>query len=546
MFSAVDVLPQVETGESDVIEEVIVTAQKREQMLSEIPFALQALPGDELQKRGVTHVNDVVRMVPGATFTQSLANSGSVITLRNVGAYSRGEPTAASYVDEVPFSLPGLAYSPSNSMFDLERVEIIRSPQGTLYGQGAMGGVIKMITAEPNLTDGFSGVVKATGTRVKDGESGGGLDLSLNIPIVDDKLGARIVVSSHDYGGWLESSDFPSPAGGEDINDSDSLDVRAKLLYEPNDDLTIKLSYWHNETNEFFGNQAFPDPQARSYDFTFGGVTQNDVDFDIYSGFVRYIFGETLLEYSLSQMDWTTFIPGAVFGLEFLGDDEVTATTNELRILSNGDGPFSWVAGIHHREADRDGFLFVNISGNDFSTTDSEAIAVFGEASYSFLDGFAEVLVGMRWFEDERDYTQLDVANVFTAASETYDAISPRFNISLRPSDDGMIYFNAAKGFRSGLINPSAVLSIVDPTFANDRFTDSDELWTYEIGGKWDFLDGDLYAELTYYYTEWEDVQLQVNFGGGIAINNNIGDVEIKGLEYGLTYRTPIDGLTRL
>ena len=543
----------VSAEEETEIEEIVVTAQKREALLSDIPFAMQALTGEEIEKHGLTRVEDLFKIIPSATVTQSSSTAVTTFSIRGISTYVEMDPTVAHYIDEVPFSLPATGYAPTANLFDLERVEIIRSPQGTLYGESSMGGVVRLITADPDLDSGFSGKIKLTGTTVKEGDSGFGGDLAMNIPMVDGKLAGRLMVSYHELGAYLDSPDFEG--GSEDINDVDKLNVRGKLLFQPRDDFSMKFSYWHHETDEPFGNTVdLSDPSER-FLLTGGGLTAYEVDYDIYAGFLRKEFDFATLEYSGSYLDWTMYFPVSLpiggFGVYdadfgFASD----ANTHELRLLSANDGPLTWVAGFYYREGSKeftlqDGeFRPLFVFPDEVTRIDSEAWAAFGEASYEFMDGLVEVLVGLRWFDDERQFTQdIDGGGRVVDTDSRYDSLSPRLNVTLRPSEQGMIFFNAAKGFRSGTMTPFAAIvgtGAFIPPGTDLSTTDSDELWSYEAGVKWDFLDGDLSVEVVGYYTDWEDVQLLYTFFPGIGANVNVGDAELMGIDYSVSYRTPV------
>ena len=536
-----------------LLEEIVVTAQKREQNLSDVPIAVQALSGIELEKQAIEMATDLVKLIPGATVTQQASSGTATYSVRGISSYVELDPVVGYYVDELPFAIPGNTYAPPGNLFDLERVEVIRSPQGTLYGQGAMGGVIKLVTKDPDLERGFFGKARVNGNDVEGGEMGFGGDIAVNIPVIEDKLAANLTVSYHDHGGWLDSPDF-RPGGASNINAADSLDVRGKILYEHSDDFRAKFSIWHHQTDEPFGNSAsFPNPEDRMLT-TGGGPTAYNVDYDFYSMFLEKDFGFATAEYSLTYSDWDLEFPVSIpiLGIPFVAvfDNVSDAMTHELRFLSNGDGPFNWVAGFYYRDGERtfsssNGFFGFPLPEED-NLIESNSIAVFGEASYAFFDGFAEVLVGLRWFEDDRDFSQ-QVAGASTFdEGETFDSVSPRFNLTLRPSDNGMLYFNAAHAFRSGNANAAITVLFNQPNFPGRdiRFVEEDELWTYEVGAKWNFLDGNLVAEVAAFYTEWDDVQAITGSPVALGFQTNAGEAEIKGVEYAFTWATPLEGLT--
>ena len=552
-----------ESSSAKPIEEIVVTAQLREQAVSDIPFAIQALSGEKIEMQGLETGTDLIKIIPGATTTQANSSTNTTLSIRGVSSYVEMDPVIGYYIDDAPFGIPGFTYAPSPGLFDLERVEAIRSPQGTLYGQSAMGGVIKVYTKDPDLTAGFYGRVRVGASTVHDGDDGWNADLSMNIPLIEDKLAGSLTISQREVGGWLEVVDYQG--GTEEANDIETFEARGKILWEPNDDLSIKFSIWHQDTDENFGNwvssPAFGfDPSDRQL-LSGGGLGGFFLEFDIYSLFVRKDMEFATLEYSATYADWELNFPialGFAPGVGFVSNIFVNtdATTHEFRLLSNNEGPFNWVVGYHYREGEkdfnsRDSFVFGFPNPDQVSIIDTEAQAVFGEASYEFMDGFAELTLGLRWFEDDRDFFQTTTppggpTTVGFDQSETFDAVSERINVTLHPSENGMVYFNAASAFRSGVSNLGNSIAVAEPLFpgVDLRFADADEIMTYELGVKWDFLEGDLTTEFVVFHSDWEDAQTYLGAGPASGISVNAGDVEIQGFEYAINWRTPLEGLT--
>ena len=536
-------------SEAGVIEEILVTAQRRHQAISEVPLAIQALSDEQIEVRGFVETSDIIKWVPGASSSQSLSPTATTVSIRGIGANSGSEPTVAYYLDETPFSIPGQAFSPTSNLFDMDRVEVLRSPQGTLYGQSSMGGTIKLISRDPDLRSGFGGRIKLGAAAVHDGNAGYSSDIALNIPMIEDRLAGRLVVSYQEPGSYVDSTDYPDANGSDDINDSELLNIRTKLLYQATDDLSIKLSYRYHSSDVYWGNVSSAH-REREFNISGGQATYMDTQYHVGALTFDYNLGFATLTSTTNYIDWEHPIH---FGYSFVVSDggyTSDGLSHETRLVSSSDGPFQWVAGGYYRDASRNLTFVITIPGlgtlpEDDTTVDSEVWAVFGETSYELFDGFAEILLGLRYFEDKRDRKQIVGGVLQQAVDDKTTDINPRFNVTLRPTEDIMVFANIAKGYRSAMFNnniaiaQAAMLGLGDLTA-----TDSDSLWTYEVGVRWSFLDGDLSLELIGYYTDWKDAAYSVTVAPPIPADINIGDAELKGLDFALAWRTPLEGLT--
>ena len=544
---------------SDAIEEIVVTAQKRDQALSDVNFSVQAIDGAEVEEKGILELRDLIKNIPGAAFGQSFSPNSQTVAIRGVATFVGGtDPATGYYIDDFPFSIPGLAIAPPMSSFDLDRIEIIRSPQGTLYGASAMGGIIKYVTADPDADAGFNGKIQASGSTYEDGDSSYSGNVALNIPIVENEMAARLTASSRKTGGFIDNTD---PAIDDDDHNHFRQDnVRGKLLYTPSDNFSANLSIWYNEgaeRNGYFSSLAF-DPADRINPAPAADENRIDSKFTIGSFSFDWDLGDVVLQESFSYADYKSDLTFnfSAFGATSLTQIDMQTFTNELKLLSDySDSPWNWIAGVFYRNIDRDNMLDFDIVG--FLDSDDDLVievkewAVFGELSRAFADGLIEVLIGLRYGEDKRNYDGLATTSIFlappinipTVAAETFETLNPRFNITLRPNDDQMFFVNAAKGFRAGLINFSALSLEAMAVGLPGGTVDDDALWSYEIGTKSYFFDERLYLDAAAYFTDWRDAQWAIPLPSGNAVTNNVGDIQILGLDIALSYRTPIDGL---
>jgi len=533
-----------------VIEEIIVTATKREENIYDTALSISTVTEEKLEHQGITDFSSLAYSVPGVSVTQPFVPLLSVVATRGLSSTIGADATTGFYLDDTSVSIPGNAFGPGADLFDIQRVEVLKGPQGTLYGQGAMGGAIRVITNQPDPTE-FGVRAQATYFGTKNGEASSGFNAAVNIPIVQDKLAARVVYGTRDEGGFL---DDVTGNLGNNVNDNEFENVRARIAFTPNDKLTISGLYWKYEAEDIFGNNpnsAEPKDMERILD---GDVeTTYGYEFDLFSGSFSYDLGFATVENTFSVYE--PFIPQFFFnGTTTIEADVAIAgeeiTSNELRLVSNDDGPFKWMLGGYYREGEAPFYLAVGAGGFIFfaqtQTLDSESYSIFGEASYRFGDW--EFLVGGRYFKDDRVFMD-DVFTELAFLEDSFDSFNPRFNLKYDLNDDLMIYGNIAKGYRSGLLNQFSVrnnaiaLGLADPAVV-----DPDSLWSYEVGAKGFLNDGQIAFDAAVFYTDWQDTIQQVIVdplgAGATGFITNIGDVDIWGVEFNVNFATGIEGLT--
>ncbi|MDB4032585.1 TonB-dependent receptor [Porticoccaceae bacterium] len=524
-----------------VLEEVIVTAQKREQRLKDIPISISVLGGDELSVRGIADLADIGRAVPGVSVIDSGGRRS--VNIRGIANGAGSTPLTGFYLDEIPtlggesgfsFDLPDLR------IYDLERVEVLRGPQGTLYGQGSMGGTIRFITKDPDLQE-FGLKTDVTAAFTDGGAPSQKIQGVLNAPVVNDEFGLRIAATFENEGGWVDQ-----PATGlKDLNDANVANVRIKSLWRPTDNLDLELMAVIHRNDG--GAPLWGDDGNGNLFIPFGvqvTPTLTD-DYDMYNLSVSYDFDGAQLLSSSSYIDTSKIgknlpqsFPG--FGIlhQLIIDAEVF--NQEIRLTSNGEGPLQWTVGGTYKDLKS---LYGGEQAFDLVTTPfeltfrfpinrittSKAWAIFSNLSYSFTDQI-EMGVGVRYFEDDRGFEDGPAPRL----ESTYDSFSPRLYFNYKVSADVMVYASAAEGFRSGGYN-----------FASQPPYEPESIRTYEIGSKASFMNGVLESEIALFYSEYTDFLV-----AGIlpppslpfTVVTNEGDAEVKGVDLTLTWR-PIENL---
>ncbi|MBI1186882.1 MAG: TonB-dependent receptor plug domain-containing protein [Alphaproteobacteria bacterium] len=531
-------------------DEIVVTAQKREQQLQDVPLSVQAIAGADLENSGASELNDLVRMVPGAVGVSRTAPGFETISIRGISSGTTGDATVGYYIDDVAFGVPNLQLAPPSRLFDLQRVEVLRGPQGTLWGQGAMGGTIRMVTASPNPS-GFEARVQGEASDTSGGESGHALDGALNIP-VSTSAALRLTGGFERVAGYAESAEFP---GETDLNGIESWNARAKFGVDLSPSARLELGVWRIE-NEMDGRNTFSTVDPPEINGTGGNLGFIDTNLDLYSAVLNIDLGGVSFVSSTAYLDHELDFDQTF--LTVLRNDSTFATesfTQELRLVSDTESPFSWIVGAYFNNSTITSDICLDFLGpcttagsiriNTLSQIDTTAWAVFGEASYALLDGRLIALVGARYFEDDRSRSGIDRNSlVETGGGTVFETFNPRFNLSYHVNDDVMIYFNTAKGFRSGAFQTQSQVDAATaagiPTSLN---ISPDSVWSYEVGLKGRFFNNALVVDAALYRLDWTDIQLQFTVFGVAALANG-GDAHSEGIDLGLTWNTPIEGLS--
>ena len=456
------------TGEND-FGTVIVTATKRASTVQDVPFSINAQTQEDIQRANASTIEDISRNVAGLTI-QNLGPGQSQVSIRGVsaGQIVRDQPGVKEqvgvYLDESVISLS--LFTPDFDLFDLNRVETLRGPQGTLFGSGSVGGTLRYITNQPKLGT-TEGLVEANANHVHDGGFGGALKGAVNLPI-GDTAAVRIVGYGQKFPGFI---DAVGPAGGKDVNDGTRAGVRAALLWEPTSAIRVtprvvyqKISvdgfnreeFYNLYDNQFTSGAAGTDLGKRKQylklrekftDKTFLTDLTGSVDFGgvELTSVTSYINRDVLVSRDASALTGSVYVsfagaaPGAIGGAAL--DSNLRDTTKlkqwtqELRLASTGSDPFQWVVGGFYSHVDREytqrlptpgsdpfGQLFLNVvapgvpisavrngfpADNPYNADLPYIIkqkAVFGEASYDF--GQFKLTGGGRYynFKETRDF----------------------------------------------------------------------------------------------------------------------------------------------
>lgn len=524
--------------EDGVFEEMIVTAQRRAQNVSDVPISISVFGSEDLEKLKIGDLEDLAFSAPGLSVTSNGDNQRRIF-LRGAANLAGSSSLVGIYLDEIPVTA-GAAKQLDLRTYDLDRVEVLRGPQGTLYGAGSSGGTIRFITKDPQLND-LHGRTNVALSFTNDGTASHKVEGMLDIPVVEDELGFRISGVVDDEGGWINH-----PAV-DDINDRSLVDVRLRGLWVPSEALKVNIMALVHR-NEGSPNQGEDENGNYIPPFNELLIPAISDDYDIYNLTLTYDLGsasfQTISSYFTSETHSRNLgsVTADTDHTLFSSLIEQSGFTQETRLSSNGDGPWQWTIGGFYRNFDesvfypefRFGPLASPATISDFGNEgSSKSWAVFGDTSYAINDRF-ELGVGLRYFEDDRTTASFPFlfngvqVGVLETQEGTFDAVSPRVYANFDINEDVMIYSSVAEGFRSGGFN-----TLGQPSY------EPEELLNYEVGTKMSLWEGRLAVDLSVYYSDYSNYIVRGDTTGtGVGIDSNAGDVVIKGIEWTTTWHT--------
>ena len=538
------VMPAQVLGQGKKIEEIVVTAQKRATSLMETPAAVSALDSEALHDAVVRDLNEAGMLMPSLIVNQELV---SKIFVRGVGTEnltSGGDPGVAVNVDGQYVARTSAA---NFDLYDVERVEVLRGPQGTLYGRNATGGAINIISRAP--TNEFGGDVQAEFGSYDYTRIAG----TLNGPIVDDKLLGRISLVKGDRDGYTRNE-----TTGKALDDQDFTAGRLRLRYLATDTLTVDVIADYTDLDN---RQApfkiledspsvFELPPFSGYDPVDKRAVAHDVE-DVMAQEQR----GGVLEINWAPGDFTlTSITGYretdFFSLfdgdstdgfyqNFFDDSRFDQYSQELRLASESTGPLQWLVGLYYFNDDGTSHVFVEIPAFGFNIDhradmETEAWAAFGQATYGFTEDL-RLTLGLRYSDEQRDATQVSDFGFGNVQQQVLDrnddAWTPKFGIEYDWDDDTLLYANLTKGFKSG----GFVFNGSQPSY------EPETVWVLDGGLRTSLLDGRMQASLSTFYYDYTDMQVSV-FEQFVGTIKNAADATIYGMELEVTAR-PTDSL---
>lgn len=581
------------------LDEIVVTATKRDEKLHDVAMGITALGGEQLALRQEVGFLDWAAQVPGLS-VQSNDSAYSRLVLRGQNVGSVGA-TIATTVDDIPFFMSGAqsdgAYFSANiDTYDLQRIEVLRGPQGTLYGAAAEGGIVKYVTNAPNLNK-VEGAISVGGQSVDGGSREGSVKGFINLPFWDNKAALRVSAVEQGVPGWIDNPG----TGRKNQNSGNSYSLRASLLVEPTSDFSVRLTGFDqhlkvrgNNQAEVVGAAATPaTPPANQFDRISSGYINNtsyqpEEDNDLKYGALnlKYDFHwGTLISatsygrfniHFVSDITNSNLVPGFTYGDLFAGifqqptdiagdqTDYVHKLNQELRLASDpGSSVFGhgldWQVGgfftkedtnliqpYYARNPATSALLTPPPFGGAVIPGNYKETSFFADATYHFNTAFDIEVGGRHTHVTQNSQVNLSCCILYGPAT-TYPAladnessntwsVAPRWHIN----EDTLAYVRVATGFRPGGPNFPTPALPTPPSFK------SDSTRNYEVGMRTDLFEKRFSIDMALFYIDWKDVQILglVNTANGpIGINGNSGSAKSKGVEWNLNWR-PLAGLT--
>ena len=537
--------------QTESLTRVVVTANKREQASIDVPASVSTVSAERLALGGATRLEDFVAQIPGMALT-SQTRGQTVVTLRGIGTGSaQAMPTTAQYIDDAPIGsvnayAAGSKMTPDLDPYDLRRVEVLKGPQGTLYGAGAVGGLVRYVTVPAN-TQKFGGEVSAGVSEVSGGGNGRQVRAALNIPVSTDMLGIRVSAFDRTEGGYIDNPANPAK-GKTDDNAARSKGGRIALDLKFNKDWNLRLwtlgQRFHSNgygtedvtapglapLNQALQHIAYvPEVQDIALDVTNAALRGRLGDFDVVSSTtyqtskLHRVNDNTVGSTGLLQA--ITGIPG--LGADTVGDIHTRRITQELRARSSAfaDKLDYEVGAVWTKESDD--LLSVNpppfvaatgaalplpALANGTITSSYKEHSLFGNASYALTPELS-LLAGLRFARDTQhvdlDYkaSALSPAPIKLVQDVAHKNTTYMLGASYRLYADTALYARVATGYRPG--GPSALPPGV---LTNGRLSfDPDKLRSYELGFKSAFLSGKASIEAAVFSTDWQHIQLMAS-----------------------------------
>lgn len=551
---------------------VVVTANKRKERLQEVPMAVSAVSGDDLRREGANSFADYATQIPGLNLISSSAGQAQLVLRGITSGSGQANSSVSTYIDDAPYGsstvyAEGSLLTPDIDPGDIERIEVLRGPQGTLYGANSLGGLVKFVTTPPDSTHEY-GRVTAGYTSVNGGGSGFTERAMLNLPLIQDKLAVRVNAYHRDDPGYIDNV-F---TGKSEVNEDKVDGGRAQVMWTPTDKVSVRFS-------------------ALSQNLSGDGLANTGVEVDPTTLLPIYGYqkqsraagtGEFAIKYRLydlslnADLGWATLVSSTSYGTQKVNQDgDVTAAygpllnpvfgldnggysvtqpvslgkfTQELRLQSSAEQVLAWRVGMFYTRENTTNHQTVNVfdatTGAPIDLPNLAELSI-GPGIFKEWAGYADVtwhatsqlsvLVGARHTHDSTSYTQVG-SGLLTGPSDftIRSADTPTtylFNPSFKFNDNLMAYVRVASGFRPGGANVGVPPGLGAPlSFAPDKLT------SYELGFKSTSLDQRMIFDADAFYIDWSQIQLTSTAGGFVFLSNG-GKARSRGVEANWQYQ---------
>jgi outer membrane receptor protein involved in Fe transport len=551
---------------------VLITATRRREPAREVPMQVDRLATEDLEKGGAKNLSDYLAAQPGVDVKTTGGAGIGAVSIRGVSTGDQTIPTVGTYIDDVAYGsssafAAGSTTALDMSLLDLNHIEVLRGPQGTLYGAGAMGGLLKYVTNEPDTGE-LSGKVSLGASATRGGGMGHTLSGVVNVPLKTDVAGVRVAAFRDHEGGYV---DAVGPAAGKNLNSGDTTGGRVSLLVEPTAHFHVRATALAQDIHRRGSDYVDYDPatgrpvngpsdralvlrEPYSMRTSLGSV---DLEYDFGTARLNSITSVQQTRLRLNEDLSAIYAPliQQFFGFlpETVEEDvhaDVHKTTQEFRLTSAAGGKVEWLAGLFYdRETgNQQQHVGDTVAGGGPGDVPDlaqlglisryEELAAYGDITWNATPRLA-LTGGLRIAQNKQDYTQ-DGAGPLAGGSlplahskETPKTWLATARYALTPKSN--VYVRAASGYRPGgpnavLPDPATGLPTAPPTFEHDS------LWSVEAGYKADLFNNVLSIESALYDIRWNNIQQFFSVNGNSVVVN-AGKAEIQGFELGATWR---------
>jgi len=537
--------------------EITVTATRRSQDVQKVPITITAYTQEQMDDLGIRDMDDIARLTPDVQYTHTSGVSGnnsSDISIR--GVFSNvGAATTGIYINDTPIQMRNAGYWNANAfpqVFDLDRVEVLRGPQGTLFGASAEGGAIRFITPDPSLEK-DSGYLRSDLSGTIDGAPSYELGAAVGGPIIADKLGFRLSVWGREDGGWIDRVSPDTGASVDKNSNAQRSDAgQAALTFAPVDQLRITASLFYQDVaaddrSQYWSTLSNPSDGI----YKSGARSTSPTDDDFYLPSVKITYDTdtvsflsnssyfyhrdyAVLDYTnyfaaLFDGNPTTYQPGDQPSLDFLTNKQ-SGITQEFRLQSLAtDAPIDWTAGLYYSRLAQtnnnyttDGQeSYTSVSGNapsftQFTESTDKEVAGYGNLDFNVTRQL-KLTAGVRVSRTSFVYDQVGNFSGFelppTAGNASTTPVTPKFGISYQIDPENFVYATASEGYRPGGVNGPvpATLCTNEPVPESVAYR-PDTLWSYEVGGKNTLFGGLLQLDSSVYEIKWKNIQQNIEY----------------------------------
>ncbi len=565
-----------ESGGSTELGEIVVTAQKRAQSLQDVPMSITAISPQVIADAGIRDFEDYAAKVPNLTFSAGFGViAGRTMAIRGV----QGANTTGAYIDDLP-----VPQSLDPRVMDIARIEVLRGPQGTLYGARSMGGAIRMITQAPDPND-ASAQVHLLGASVDSGRTGYQADVSANFPLVADKLALRVTGFDGVDGAFIRRN-YPSPSAPSQTLSTFTgrkhfYGGSASALWKATDNLSVRLTGmtqmttlngWplsDNVAGSLVQNRMFNIQENAADQWAMGGVSVTLAQpYGEFTVVANYFNRRSYEIEDASEWNFQVALPTIPLPAPIWSGGPDRRLVGEARFASTWQSPLQLVGGIYYQRARSNSGQYMYVAGSNASTggflgTDLEyygsdpalddEIAAFGELTYKMSPRWSAIFGVRESHIKTGAFLTWDgwlVAGVPAGGGETVaNTFTPKFVLKYDQSDDVNYYALVSKGFRPGTGQAPPPPSFCGADYASSGLTadqlnsyKADSLWNYEVGVKTRSAAKRLTINASAYQINWTDLQQQSRFTCGFVFIVNAGAARSRGTEIEASWM-PIDNL---